>query len=189
MTYAQTAAPAVEPVTLGEAKAHMRLDEGHEDAFVTALIAIARSHLEHTTGLALISQGFRLYLDRWPESGVVSIGRGPVRSVEVVTVYDADGEPQEVPLTDHRLDGFGRPARLWLADPPAPGRAVNGIEIDFTAGFGDSGEDVPAELKRAMLMHVALMFAYRGAVAPADQPAAIPDGYDRLVAPYCRRGL
>ncbi|MBR0556359.1 hypothetical protein J5J10_11785 [Ciceribacter sp. L1K23] len=189
MIYAQTAAPAVEPVTLGEVKAHMRMEEGQEDAFLTALVGIARSHLEHTTGLALVSQGFRLYLDRWPQSGIVRIGRGPVRSIEAVTVYDEDGAPQTVPLAGHWLDGYGRPARLWLPDPPAPGRAVNGIEIDFTAGYGESGADVPAELKRAMLMHVALMFSYRGAVAPADQPAAIPDGYDRLVAPYARRGL
>lgn len=189
MTYSQISAPGVEPVTLAEAKAHMRLDGGDEDALVTALIGVARGYLEHTTGLLLITRGMRLYLDRWPKSGIVRIAHGPVRRIDAVTVYDGEGAPRAVALAGHRLDGFGRPARFWLADPPAPGRCQNGIEIDFTAGFGDSGADVPDELKRALLMHVALMFSYRGAVAPADQPAAAPAGYDRLVAPYCRRGL
>jgi len=202
MTYAQIAAPAVEPVTLAEAKAHMRLDDGNEDALVTALIAVARSHLEHTTGLALISQGFRLYLDRWPKGGIVAIARGPVLSVDAVTVFDAEGVPENVSLAGHGLDGVGRPARFWLGGAglgagggggpggvPEPGRMANGIEIDFTAGYGETGADVPDELKRALLMHVALMFAYRGAVLPADQPASIPAGYQRLVAPYARLGL
>lgn len=189
MTYAQIAAPAREPVTLAEAKAHMRLDEDNEDAFITALISIARCHLEHTTGLALMSQAFRLYLDRWPADGVVRIARGPVLTIDAVTVYDGEGVAQAVPLAGHGLDGRARPARFCLPHPPAPGRAMNGIEIDFTAGFGETGADVPDELKRALMMHVALMFAYRGVVPPGDQPAAIPDGYDRLVAPHGRRGL
>lgn len=189
MTYSQISAPGAEPLTLAEVKAHMRLDGGDEDALVSALIGVARSYLEHTTGLCLISQGMRLYLDRWPKNGVVRIARGPVRTIDAVTVYGEDGTPQPVALSGHWLDGESRPARFWLAAPPTPGRSVNGIEIDFTAGFGDAGADVPDELKRAMLTHVALMFSYRGVVPPGDQPAAVPAGYDRLVAPWQRWGL
>ena len=68
-------------------------------------------------------------------------------------------------------------------------RALNGIEIDFTAGFGESGTDVPDTLKRALLLHVAAMFEYRGAVSAADQPAVLPEGYDRLLAPFRMWGL
>ncbi|MNV87283.1 hypothetical protein D3C71_1813970 [compost metagenome] len=66
---------------------------------------------------------------------------------------------------------------------------MNGIEIDFIAGYGEAGTDVPDTLKRAMLMHVAQMFAFRGAVALENQPAAVPAGYERLVSPFCRVGL
>ena len=58
-----------------------------------------------------------------------------------------------------------------------------------TAGDGEAATDVPDTLKRAMLMHVAQMFAFRGAVAPENQPAAVPAGYERLVSPFCRLGL
>jgi uncharacterized phiE125 gp8 family phage protein len=70
-----------------------------------------------------------------------------------------------------------------------PGRAVNGIEIDFRAGFGDAATDVPDTLKRAMLTHVAQMFSCRGVVGLEDQPALIPSGYDRLIAPFLIRRL
>ncbi|RYC26840.1 head-tail connector protein [Ciceribacter ferrooxidans] len=189
MTYALITPPAAEPLTLAEVKAHLRLDDAGEDGLLAGLVTVAREHLERQTGLMLITQTHRLYCDAWPAGGVIQIDRGPVQAIESVTVYDGDGNPLHVSLQDHLLDGESRPARLWLRDPPAPGRALNGIEIDFRAGFGDTGADVPDTLKRAMLMHVALMFCYRGAVAPADQPAAIPAGYDRLVAPFARRRL
>lgn len=189
MTLFATAPPAAEPVTLGEAKAHLRIDADDEDALIGALISTAREHVERETGLVMLSCGFRLCLDAWPDDGVVRIPCGPVRTIEAVTIYDGEGEAQAVPLAGHLLDGEARPVRLWLAAPPRPGRMLNGIEIDFVAGFGESGTDVPDTLKRAMLMHVAAMFSVRGVVSPEAMPAAIPPGYERLIAPFCRRGL
>ncbi|MDG3574854.1 head-tail connector protein [Rhizobium sp. YJ-22] len=187
MTYALIAPPAAEPLTLAEVKAHLRLDGDDEDGLLTGLIRTAREHLERMSGLALISQGWRLYLDRWPD-GPARIGKAPVRAIDAVTVYDAAGDAVSVALDGHVLDGEAVPARLMMAQNPATARAVNGIEIDFTAGFG-TAVDVPDGLKRAMLTHIAQMFACRGAVAPENQPAVIPDGYERLVAPWLPRRL
>ena len=95
----------------------------------------------------------------------------------------------EISLDGHVLDGLSRPARLWLRTRPEPRQAINGVEVDFTAGFGEAGEDVPDTLKRAMLTHVAAMYELRGVLAPADQPGAVPAGYDRLIAPFRMRRL
>ncbi|WP_454700456.1 head-tail connector protein [Agrobacterium burrii] len=189
MTYALINPPQAEPLTLAEVKAHLRLDSGDEDALLTTLIRTAREHLERTTGLCLLRQTWRFYLDRWPQTGVILIGKGPVQTIETILVFGSDGRETNITAADKLLDGTARPARLWLRDPPTPGRAMNGIEIDFIAGYGEAGTDVPDTLKRAMLMHVAQMFAFRGAVAPENQPAAIPVGYERLVSPLCRVGL
>lgn len=189
MTYALTTPPAAEPLTLAEVKAHLRLDGADEDALLASLIRTAREHLERETGLCLISQTWRLHLDRWPKDGIIRISKSPVQSVETVTVYEADGTAVDILLQDHLLDGGGRPARLWLRNPPEPGQAVNGIEIDFSAGYGEAGTDVPDTLKRAMSIHIGHMFAFRGAISPDQQPAGIPDGYERLIAPFRMRRL
>ncbi|MCW5712464.1 phage head-tail connector protein [Shinella sp.] len=189
MTIAELLPPAVEPVTLAETKAHLRLDAADEDALLSALVRVAREHLEAATGLCLITRPLRLYLDDWPETRVIQIARGPVQTIEMVTVYDAAGLPVAVDASGYLLDGTARPARLLLPARPASGRALNGIEIDFTAGFGESGADVPDGLKRALLLHVAAMFELRGVLFPADQPGTVPAGYDRLVAPYRMRRL
>ncbi|THV18067.1 head-tail connector protein [Peteryoungia ipomoeae] len=189
MTMIDLTAPGIEPVTLNEVRAHLRLDGQDEDALLAALITVAREHIERETGLCLIARPFRLCLDAWPEDSILTIAKGPVRQVTAVTVYDGEGNQEAVSLAGHLLDGEARPARLWLKAVPQPGRMLNGIEVDFIAGYGESGADVPETLKRAMLLHVAAMFATRGVVAADAQPAVVPPGYDRLIAPFCRRRL
>ncbi|QLF69867.1 phage head-tail connector protein [Peteryoungia desertarenae] len=189
MTIIDLSPPVAEALTLVEVKAHLRLDGAEEDPLLLALIVAAREHLEGETGLSLTARAFRLCLDQWPADGILAIPRGPVRAVTAVTVYDAAGMPQPVSLADHLLDGEARPARLWLREVPRPERRMNGIEVEFTAGFGESGTDVPESLKRAMLIHIGAMYAWRGLVSPEMQPAVIPPGYDRLIAPFCRRAL
>lgn len=189
MTYALITPPVAEPLTLADVKSHLRLDGSDEDSLLASLIRTARDHLERVSELALITQTFRLYLDLWPEEGIVAIDRGPVQALTEIRVFNADGVEQIVNLDFHVLDGGSRPARLHLRNRPMPGEPLNGIEIDFVAGFGDAGINVPDTLKRAMLIHIAQMFEFRGAVSAADQPAVIPDGYDRLIAPFLIRRL
>ncbi|MGI2035310.1 head-tail connector protein [Rhizobium panacihumi] len=189
MTYILATPPTAEPITLAQVKAHLRLDDVHEDALLASLITTARGHLERETGLCLLSQTWRLCLDAWPHDGILRIVKYPVQAIENVTVYDHAGAPLEVSLEDHLLDGEGRPARLWLRQTPVPGQVMNGIEITFVAGFGETGVDVPDGLKRALLLHVAHMFAYRGVVSLEQQPAGVPDGYERLIASYRLRRL
>lgn len=189
MTIAELMPPAVEPITLAEVKAHLRLDTDDEDALLAGLARTARCHLEVETGLCLILRTLRLYLDDWPEGRVIQIARGPVQTIETVTVYDALGAPVALNAAGYVLDGEACPARLVLPARRASERAVNGIEIDFSAGFGESGADVPDTLKRALLLHVAAMYELRGVLPLDEQPGALPQGYDRLVAPYRLRRL
>ena len=73
MSYALITPAAEEPVTLAEAKAFLRLDGSDEDALLGDLIATARDYLEMVSGLSLVTQGWRLYRDDWPASGMVSL--------------------------------------------------------------------------------------------------------------------
>jgi uncharacterized phiE125 gp8 family phage protein len=63
MTLIRTVEPAAEPVTLAEAKAHLRLADSSEDDLLTGLIRAARQDVERATGMALIDQHWRLVLD------------------------------------------------------------------------------------------------------------------------------
>jgi uncharacterized phiE125 gp8 family phage protein len=188
MTIFPTNPPMAEPITLADAKAHMRIDSDAEDALITGLIRVARVHLEAVTGHALMEQGFRLVLSDWPREHRILIRKAPVMRIDAVTLFDADGMAQETNPLSVGLDMTRRPARLSVRHLGS-GPIIDGIEIDFTAGFGASGNDVPDTLRRAMLLHVAQMYEFRGAISLAQQPAAVPQGYERLIAPFMRRGL
>ena len=66
MALVMTAAPSVEPISLAEAKAHLRIDASDEDALLTSLITAARMFVERTLSLALVTESWSLYLDGWP---------------------------------------------------------------------------------------------------------------------------
>lgn len=175
--------PLAEPVSLADAKAHLRIETAEHDQTIGDLIAVARDHLERSLSLSLISQTWRLYLDAWPADGLVRLNRGPAQDIVDLRVYDEEGG-EIIGETTWWLDGASRPARLWMRLAPQPRRLLNGIEIDVRSGFGDTATDVPDSLRRAILIHVAAMFELSGAFGLADQPAVIPDGWERLVAPF-----
>lgn len=189
MTLIRTGAPAVEPVTLVDAKAHLRITHSSEDALIGGLIRAAREDVERATGMALIDQTWRLVLDRWPAENCFALTRHPVRQIISVTIFGSEGEASVVNLSDYQLDTLSRPARLHFARAPERLRTMNGIEIDFRAGFGEAGTDVPDLLKRAMLLLVAHWYEFRAGFGPDEQPVSYPGGYDWLLAGYRARRL
>jgi len=187
MTLFRTVDPTAEPVTLVEVKAHLRLDHDGEDDLLNGLIRAAREDVERAAGLALLEQSWRLVLDQWPREGCVAVPLHPVREILSVTAYGSEGEGTVIGPSGYQTDTISRPARLHFDGPPGALRALNGIEIDFVAGFGEAATDVPDLLRRAIILLVAHWYEFRTSYGPGDQPVSYPAGYDRMIAPY-RRG-
>ena len=80
MSLVLTTPPAVEPVSLAQAKLRLRLDGDAEDALVASLITAARMTVERKAGLALVEQGWTLTFDAWPRGREIAIPLAPVRS-------------------------------------------------------------------------------------------------------------
>ncbi len=186
MTLITTRPPVGEPVTVAEVKAHLRLSHASDDAQIGALVAAARETVEREAQVAMIERGYRLVLDALPMSGRTTLPVHPVTQVTAVTMYDGDGNPSVYPLAGLVLDGFAVPPRLVFRQAPIPGRCVNGIEIDFDAGFGESGTDVPNMLRRAVILLAAHWYEFRADFRASDQPVSYPAGYAAMIAPWRR---
>jgi uncharacterized phiE125 gp8 family phage protein len=182
-----TAGPSVEPVSLADAKAHARVDGDAEDTLICSLILAARLHVEHCLGLALISQSWSLYLDRWPDAPFVELPLAPLISVDAVRLYSPTGSSATLDPGLFIVDAASRRPRLALHQGqswPAPGRSVNGIEVAFTAGYGDTEDDVPAPVRLAVKMLVAHWYEAREPVLLGERADPVPATVASLIAPY-----
>jgi len=187
MALVLTSAPAVEPVSLDDAKAHLRIDGDGEDAIVATLVTVSRTHVERSLGRALITQGWQLVLDGWPVSPWLALPIMPVQAVGAITTYASDDAPTVFASDHYTLDAHSQPARLVLRGAqswPVPGRRANGIEITLTAGYGDAAEDVPAPLRQALLLLIAHWYERREPVVLDAAAADVPATVAGLIAPY-----
>jgi uncharacterized phiE125 gp8 family phage protein len=182
-----TSGPSVEPITLAEAKAHCRIDSDDEDMLVSSLILAARLHIEQTLDLALISQGWSLYLDKWPGGSHVELPLAPLIGVQSIKTYDADDEAAVVDPGNYSLDAASRRPRIAFGSGisrPVPGRSINGIEIAFTAGYGATADDVPMPIRQAIKMLVAHGYEAREPVVIEQHAESVPATVASLIAPY-----
>lgn len=170
--------PASEPVGLSDAKTHLKLDTSDEDALVTTLITAARARAEWHTGRAFVTQRWCLRLDAWPARGVVEIPLPPLVGVDEVAVTDADDVRTVLDTGRYRVDAASEPGRVILAERPHRLRRRDGLEISFTAGYGDAAA-VPVAVKEAILEIVADLHAHRG-----DSLEPVGRAGQALLAPY-----
>lgn len=187
MAVVKTSAPAVTPVSLADAKAHLRVDGSDEDALIASLIETATAHIEREYGLALITQGLTVIRDDWPETWLVELPVSPIQSIDSVTTYEADGGGFAFDSGHWFADLASQPPRIVLhgtAPWPRPGRRANGIEIAVTAGYGDAPDDVPTPIRQAVLLLVAHWFEQREPVAIGFGAQDIPATVAGLLAPY-----
>lgn len=186
MSLVLTSGPALEPVTVSEAKAHLRLDGTAEDQLIASLILTSRLHVEAALGLALITQSWKLTLDRWPAGPAVTLPLRPVQTITAVRVLAADNTATTLAADDYVLDGARLPPRIVRAAAlwPEPGKAASGIEIEFTAGFGAAAADVPQPVRQALLLLVAHWYEHREATEPGATSAAVPPSVSELLMPY-----
>ena len=178
--------PASEPITLAETKLYLRVDHSDEDSLISSLIQTSRLQVEAALGLALISQQWTLHADCWPLSGVVELPLRPLISVDEIRVLSADGEAEVLDSIAIAVDRHGDRPRLTSRTGywPIPGQRLNGIAIDFTAGFGSDASAVPDDVRQALMALVGHWFEHRGLEQVTGAASVIPKHVSALLAPY-----
>jgi uncharacterized phiE125 gp8 family phage protein len=173
--------PAVEPLTLAEAKAFLRVEHDDEDDLITQLVRAARGHVEAATRRALIRQTWLVSLDEWPRDGRIALPFAPLIEVMAAQVLDGAGSP-------HTLDlqAFVVVPEASLAFVPgtlgAPGRSYSGIVLDIAFGYGSAASDIPEPLRQAVRLLAGHWYENRAMAG--DSVARLPPGLDRLLASF-----
>lgn len=190
MLLRRTAGPSALPLTLAEAKAHLRVDGSAEDALVALYLDAAVTAVEAETGRALLPQDWELQLDGFPASREpVDLPIAPAMSITSVITVSAAGVQITLAGTAYQVQ---LPAGPWAErgrlfppagqDWPATDEGVSGaVRVLYRAGYASAAE-VPAPLRHAALLALGDFYANReqaGATKVTDNPA-----FARLIAPF-----
>jgi uncharacterized phiE125 gp8 family phage protein len=105
------AAPSSEPVSLDEAKEHLRVDHNDEDALILRLIKSARETAESLTGRAFVTQSWKLWRDGWPAARAIEIPKPPLAAVTAVTAVSRSGTESVLSSDAYIVDSASVPGR------------------------------------------------------------------------------
>jgi hypothetical protein len=147
--------PVQEPVALEEVKTYLRIVSDQEDDLLRTIISSSRSAVENITGRALLKQRWRMqltppYPPSFPlvrnekDTFAISLPLPPLLEVSSVKIRD-----KEVAYRVEEDKVILSPL-LWGQE----------LFIDFWAGYGETVDSLPPDLRMAVLMGT--RFLYEG---------------------------
>lgn len=208
--------PVVEPVSLAEARAQVRLhqDQTDDDAYLMGMIAAGRGLVESRLGRALVAQQWRARYDNEepPVDWRLAASFMPTLSIMSTQYRAALGvvEPfVRIPVAPLLVDGThpitlavngttAVDAATYVVDSDSmPGlvrfvsvptlAAKEYLEVTFWAGTA-AGSPIPPQLKAAILLYVGHLYVNREAVTDGAA-AELPMAFETLLASASHTGM
>lgn len=184
--------PASEPITLSEAKNHLRVTTTDEDSLITSLISAAREIAESTLNRALVTQTWTLKIGAFPES--LQLPRPPLVSVTSIQYVDEAGITQALAASDYTVSDIGASVMPGRIDPaygkswPSPRGMPNDITVQFVAGYGGASA-VPQQIRWAILLILGELYARRESALVGATIVKVPYSAEALLLPYVVHAL
>jgi uncharacterized phiE125 gp8 family phage protein len=182
MRIALVTPPALEPVSLAEAKLYLRVGHDEDDTLIEAMTSAARELCEAHVSRSFIATTFDLYFDAWPgsnynihqsvytwEDRIIRIPRD-VASVVEVAYLDAAGVSQTLDPSLY-IVSTGAPGRIspayGVSHPlgqawPFTRQQIDAVRIRFVAGYGETADQVPKAVWQAILLTLGHLYENRG---------------------------
>lgn len=202
----QLTSPAQEPtgLSLDILKKHVRAESfTDDDDYLTALGIKARRYGETITGTSWVTQQWVMYADSIYELveakdplflgsfypaifyGQIPLYKGPVQSVQSFQYSVAAGNQYTTWDPSLYIVATDRPGYISpVFGQPFPILSIyekRCVKITYTAGFDDTGANVPAEWIHAALMHVGIMYERREGFS-SEWGMEVPMGIKALYA-------
>ncbi len=179
--------PAVEPVSVSEAKAHLRVDISDDDSYISTLITAAREWCEQYLDRTLINTQWTMRLDSFPYE--IELPRPPIATSGTTTAVSltytlGDDSTATLSTTAYRVDRHSTPGvvrQLRAGTWPANLDDYNAVAVTWWAGYGASGTSVPAGIRHAILMLVGHWYESRSSVLTGSISKEIEFGVKSLL--------
>lgn len=169
--------PALEPISLEDAKMHLRTGGTLDDAAITRMVRGARADAEEYLGRGLLTQTWRYVQDVWSDE--IRLPRAPLQSV-IVKYYDASGALVTLASSVYTVDVTAEPGRICLAPgqawPALQANRAGAVVVTYVVGYLNVAS-IPPNILDGVYMLLTRRFERRGDDAPEasgalDCPAA-----------------
>lgn len=172
--YTMIARIGTRPITAMEVAQELKIDEeavtGDFQAYLESLIDAAILQAENMTNRTLIESSFVAYIDDFYPGYSYEIRKSPVNSIDSITAT-LNGSPEVFPSESYYLSKSPdysvmalAPGKSW----PGSDNIMHAIAVNFNAGY----TTLPADLKKAVLMIVGMLYSNRGDCDTAAGPGA-----------------
>ncbi len=184
-----TTAPASEPVSLAEARAHLRLTGDDDEQSVTNYLMAARQFVENYIGRALINRTYDFKLDwGWPCRDLIKrivLPMPPLVSVTSINYIDTTGTSQLLASNQYQVtlgNVYGSIVEAYAVTWPSVRNQVDAITVRFVAGYGTTAPDA---VRQAILLMTGHMYENREAAAiRGANVSELPFGIGALLSNY-----
>ncbi len=180
-------APQGYPISLTEAKAHLRVEVDDENALIESLIAAATGSLDGGSGIlgrCLLPQVWR-WTTSFPEGSVLRVPLPPLISVGSIAYVDSAAADQTIDSEDYTVDTDSGEITITGTWPQG-----TSVKVTFTAGYQGQELDspagpnaVPEPIKQAIKLLIGAWYAHREAVT-AQSANELPMAVQWLINPY-----
>lgn len=179
-----TTAPASEPVDTTLAKEWLRIDSGDtsQDGVIDVLITACRRRVEEYLRAALITQTLTWQMSSDEMKHPIWLPRVPAQSITSLTYYDTDGNGTAETATNYEL--VGRTKVVTRNDGWSVLRKHRAGTMVYVAGYGDDADDVPQDIRLAILRLMADYFEFREGILAGTTAVELPEGVKNLLEPY-----
>jgi len=175
--------PTFEPLTLQEAKDHLRVTHALEDSLITMAITTAREMAESYTQRALCAKTLEYYGNCF--GYIIELPYPVVSAVTSVKYDDTDGIEQTLSATEYDVHLVSEPAlvvRAYGKTWPAIRDQLNAVRIRYVAGY-TSHAATPSPIKSAMLLIIGHLYENREELSNVKLEE-MPLGSKALLNPY-----
>ena len=156
------------PITLTEAKKHLRVDHSNDDDYISSLMLAVTELCERIQRRIYVSRELTYYIDEFPDE--IRPPYSPLASVSSIKYIDTDGVLQTLSDTVYDVDTYHEPGRITLAYNqtwPTIRPVANAVLVTYNAGWADQ-QSVPEDIKHLVKMLLAHYYENRESVSEVN---------------------
>ena len=179
--------PEVEPVSVADAKQHLRVDSENDDLYIAGLISAAREWCETYTDRTFVHTQWTVTFDTFPWE--IELPRPPVavaagNTATTITFAQEGGGTGTLATSAYRVDRAAEPGvirTVYAGTWPSHLLDKNSVSVTWWAGYGADGTKVPKVVRSAILMLVGSWYEKREAVIAGTISKEIEFGVKALL--------